>query len=183
MAHQKYSEQEWKELVLKFKSRKINSTEFCKLHNISRAMMYKWRDHFKELVGGFKSSPSPVPNASVSPASLPGTSEPSKLYKFIPIKVTPSDDNKIAAIPAPAIDREESNNANSTSITSSMLKGLGSKVPGDNALSKKENLSYPKDHCISSRFNIRKQSFVLEFDFGCKISDLGAILGVVNAIK
>ena len=178
MAHQKYSEQEWKELVFKFESRKISSTEFCKLHNISRAMMYKWRDHFRELINICKLRSSPVSNPSSS-----DTSESHKLDKFIPIKVTSSDDNKIAAIGSPTIDWEESNNATSSSITSSMLKGLGSKVPGDNGLLKKENLNNLKDHCISSSFNIRKQSFVLEFNSGCKISDLGAILEVVNAIK
>jgi hypothetical protein len=191
MAHQRYSEQEWKELVLKFESRQISSTEFCKLHNISRAMMYKWRDNFKELVGDFKSSPSPVSNTPVSPPTSSGTSESRKLGKFIPLEVTSSDDNKIAATEEPAIDRDELNNANSTSlstststsITSSMLKGLDRKIVEDNELSKKENLSNSTDYCISSRFNIRKQSFILEFESGCKISDLRAILEVVDAIK
>ncbi len=36
----------WQELVSKFESRTISSTEFCKLHNISRGSIYKWRKYF-----------------------------------------------------------------------------------------------------------------------------------------
>ena len=35
----------WQELVSKFESRTISSAEFCKLHNISRGSIYKWRKY------------------------------------------------------------------------------------------------------------------------------------------
>jgi transposase-like protein len=36
----------WQELVSQFESRTISSAEFCKLHNISRGSIYKWRKYF-----------------------------------------------------------------------------------------------------------------------------------------
>jgi hypothetical protein len=36
----------WQELVSKFESRTISSAEFCKLHNISRGSIYKWRKYW-----------------------------------------------------------------------------------------------------------------------------------------
>jgi hypothetical protein len=41
-------DREWQELVFKFESRSISSIEFCKLHNISKASIYKWRKIFME---------------------------------------------------------------------------------------------------------------------------------------
>ena len=38
----------WQELVSKFESRSISSTEFCKLHNVSKGGIYKWRKYFLE---------------------------------------------------------------------------------------------------------------------------------------
>jgi len=41
----------WQELVSKFESRTISSAEFCKLHNISRGSIYKWRKYQNDFDG------------------------------------------------------------------------------------------------------------------------------------
>jgi hypothetical protein len=46
----------WQELVSKFESRTISSTEFCKLHNISRESIYKWRKYFLDDQNDFDCS-------------------------------------------------------------------------------------------------------------------------------
>ena len=46
----------WQELVSKFESRTISSAEFCKLHNISRGSIYKWRKYFLDDQNDFDGS-------------------------------------------------------------------------------------------------------------------------------
>lgn len=163
MTHQRYSEQEWKELVLKFESRNISSVEFCRLHKISKATMYKWRDHFKDIL---------------STAEITGKKEnslPRGSNHFIPISV--SDSSEVSELSSQISASRETSPVKakpSSSISSSLLLS----TPSSNESSASEDKSF-----IRSSFNIRKSSFVLEFDSGCSISDLGAILEVVNAIK
>jgi hypothetical protein len=44
------------ELVSKFESRTISSTEFCKLHKISKGSIYKWRKYFTDNRNDFDGS-------------------------------------------------------------------------------------------------------------------------------
>jgi len=50
----------WQELVSKFESRTISSAEFCKLHNISRGSIYKWRKYFLDDQNDFDGSGDPL---------------------------------------------------------------------------------------------------------------------------
>ena len=64
----------WQELVSKFESRTISSTEFCKLHNISRGSIYKWRKYFLDYQNDFAGSCDFIP-LSVNDSKLSSSSQ------------------------------------------------------------------------------------------------------------
>ena len=37
---------EWKLLIAEYESRSVTCAEFCKLHQVSKGQVYKWRQHF-----------------------------------------------------------------------------------------------------------------------------------------
>ena len=48
------TEAEWKTLIAQYESRSVICAEFCKLHQVSKGQVYKWRQHFlsqEELLG------------------------------------------------------------------------------------------------------------------------------------
>jgi hypothetical protein len=40
------TESEWKTLIAQYKSRSVTCEYFCKLHQVSKGQVYKWRQHF-----------------------------------------------------------------------------------------------------------------------------------------
>ena len=40
------TESEWKLLIAEYEERSVSCTEFCKLHQVSKGQVYKWRQHF-----------------------------------------------------------------------------------------------------------------------------------------
>lgn len=64
----------WQELVSKFESRTISSAEFCKLHNISRGSIYKWRKYFLDDQNDFAGSGDFIP-LSVNDSKLSSSSQ------------------------------------------------------------------------------------------------------------
>ena len=40
------TEAEWKTLIAQYESRSVICAEFCKLHQVSKGQVYKWRQHF-----------------------------------------------------------------------------------------------------------------------------------------
>ena len=37
---------EWKLLIAEYEERSVSCAEFCKLHQVSKGQVYKWRQHF-----------------------------------------------------------------------------------------------------------------------------------------
>lgn len=40
------TEAEWRALIAQYESRSVTCAEFCKLHEVSKGQVYKWRQHF-----------------------------------------------------------------------------------------------------------------------------------------
>jgi len=40
------TEAEWKALIAQYESRSVTCAEFCKLHQVSKGQIYKWRQYF-----------------------------------------------------------------------------------------------------------------------------------------
>jgi hypothetical protein len=40
------TESEWKLLIAEYEERSVSCAEFCKLHQVSKGQVYKWRQHF-----------------------------------------------------------------------------------------------------------------------------------------
>ena len=40
------TEAEWKALITQYESRSVTCAEFCKLHQVSKGQIYKWRQYF-----------------------------------------------------------------------------------------------------------------------------------------
>lgn len=40
------SEQDWQEIIAEYEARAMSCKEFCKLHNLSKGQVYKWRKYF-----------------------------------------------------------------------------------------------------------------------------------------
>ena len=41
-----HTESEWKTLIAQYESRSVTCAYFCKLHQVSKGQVYKWRQHF-----------------------------------------------------------------------------------------------------------------------------------------
>ena len=41
-----HTESEWKTLIAQYESRSVTCAEFCKLYQVSKGQVYKWRQHF-----------------------------------------------------------------------------------------------------------------------------------------
>jgi transposase-like protein len=41
-----HTKTEWKLLIAEYEERSVSCAEFCKLHQVSKGQVYKWRQHF-----------------------------------------------------------------------------------------------------------------------------------------